>query len=68
MTVRHQYNPRAGSGMRCAKGTLYTGTGFSSFSLFYYEAFAELLQILSKKFFPETESAIDELLSFQVDV
>ena len=35
---------------------------------FYYEAFAEPLQILSKKFRPETESAIDELLNLQVDV
>jgi hypothetical protein len=34
----------------------------------YYKAFAEPLQILSKKFRPETESAIDELLNFQVDV
>ncbi len=35
---------------------------------FYYEAFAEPLQILSKKSRPGTESAIDELLNFQVDV
>ena len=34
----------------------------------FYEAFAEPLQILSKKFRPETEAAIDELLDFQVDV
>jgi hypothetical protein len=32
------------------------------FFKFYYEAFAEPLQILSKKFRPETKSAIDELL------
>ncbi len=40
------------------------------FFKFYNEAFAsaEPLQILSKKFRPETESAIDELLNFQVDV
>jgi hypothetical protein len=38
------------------------------FFKFYYEAFAEPLQILSKKFRPETESAIDELLDLQVDV
>ncbi len=38
------------------------------FFKFYYEAFAEPLQILSKKFRPETESAIDELLNFQVEV
>jgi hypothetical protein len=38
------------------------------FFKFYNEAFAEQLQILSKKFRPETESAIDELLNFQVDV
>ena len=65
MTVRHEYSPRACSGMRCAKATLCTGTGFFKF---YYEAFAEQLQILSKQFRPETESAIDELLNFQVDV
>jgi hypothetical protein len=38
------------------------------FFKFYYDAFAEPLQILSKKFRPETESAIDELLDLQVDV
>ncbi len=38
------------------------------FFKFYYEAIAEPLQILSKKFRPETESAIDELLNFQVEV
>jgi hypothetical protein len=38
------------------------------FFKFYHEAFAETLQILSKKFHPETESAIDELLNFQVEV
>ena len=38
------------------------------FFKFYYEAFAEALQILSKKFRPETEAAIDALLDFQVDV
>jgi hypothetical protein len=38
------------------------------FFKFYYAAFAELFQILSKKFRPETESEIDELLNFQVEV
>jgi len=40
------------------------------FFKFYYEAFAESLQILSKKFRPETETAIqvDELLNYQVEV
>jgi hypothetical protein len=38
------------------------------FFQFYYEAFAEPLQTLSKKFLPETDAAIDELLSFQVEV
>jgi hypothetical protein len=38
------------------------------FFKFYYEAFAEALQILSKKFRPETESEIDELLTYQVEV
>ena len=38
------------------------------FFKFYYEAFAESLQILSKKFRPETESEIDELLTYQVEV
>jgi len=38
------------------------------FYKFYYEAFAESLQILSKKFRPETESEIDELLTYQVEV
>ena len=53
--------------VRCAKAILCTGTGFSNFK-FYYEAFAEPLQIISKKFRPETEAGIDELLNFQVDV
>jgi hypothetical protein len=38
------------------------------FFKFYYEAYAEPLQTLCKKFRPETEAAIDELLNFQVDV
>jgi hypothetical protein len=38
------------------------------FFKFYDEAFAEPLQILSKKFRPETESAIDERLNVQVEV
>ena len=38
------------------------------FFKFYYEAFADALQILSKKFRPKTEAAIDALLNFQVDV
>ena len=38
------------------------------FFKFYYDVFAEPLQILSKKFLPETDAAIDELLSFQVEV
>jgi hypothetical protein len=38
------------------------------FFKFYYEVFAEPLQTLSKKFHPETDAAIDELLSFQVKV
>jgi len=38
------------------------------FYKFYDEAFAEPLQILSKKFRPETESEIDELLNYQVEV
>ena len=38
------------------------------FFKFYYEAFAEPLQTLSKKFLPETDAAIEELLSFQVEV
>jgi hypothetical protein len=51
--------------MRCAKATLCTGTGFFRFS---YEVFAEHLQTLSKKFLPETDAAIEELLSFRVEV
>jgi hypothetical protein len=38
------------------------------FLRFYYEVFAEPLQTLSKKFLPETNAAIEELLSFQVEV
>jgi hypothetical protein len=38
------------------------------FQKFYYEAFAEPLQILNKEFRLETEFAIDKLLNFQVDV
>ena len=38
------------------------------FFQFYYEAFAELHKTLSNKFFPATDAAIDELLSFQVEV
>jgi hypothetical protein len=34
---------------------------------FYYEVFAEHLQNLSKKFPPETDAAIEELQSFQVE-
>ncbi len=64
MTVRHECNPRACSDMRYAKTTLCKGAGFFKF---YNEAFAEPLLILSKKFCPETESATDELLNFQVD-
>ena len=38
------------------------------FFKFCYDVFAEPLQILSKKFLSETDAAIDELLSFQVEV
>ena len=39
------------------------------FFKFYYDVLAEQLQILSKKFLPETDAAaIDVLLSFQVEV
>ncbi len=41
--------------------------GYWFFS-FYYEVIAEHLQTLSKKFLPETEAAIKELLSFRVEV
>jgi hypothetical protein len=51
--------------MRCAKATLCTGTDFFRF---YYKVFAEHLQTLSKKFLPETDAAIEELLSFRVEV
>ena len=34
------------------------------FFRFYCEVFAEHLQTLSKKFLPETDTAIEELLSF----
>ncbi len=66
---RFEHDPytRACSGMHCAKRTLCTGTGFFQF---YYEAFAEPLQMLSKKFLPlaETNEALEELLSFYVEV
>jgi hypothetical protein len=48
----------------CKSGPLY---GYWFFKV-YYAVFAEPLQILSKKFLPETDAAIDELLSFQVEV
>jgi hypothetical protein len=35
---------------------------------FYLEVFAEPLQTLSKIFLPETNAAIEELLSFRVEV
>ena len=38
------------------------------FFQFYYEAFVEPLQTFSNKFLPATDAAIDELLSFQVEV
>ena len=38
------------------------------FFRFYYEVFAEPLQTLSKKFLPVTDAAIEELLSFRVEV
>jgi hypothetical protein len=38
------------------------------FYRFYYEAFADPLSKLSRMFVPETDAAIDELLSFEVDV
>ncbi len=38
------------------------------FFRFYYEVFAEHLQILSKKFLPQTYAAIKELLSFRVEL
>ena len=36
------------------------------FFRFYYEVFADPFQTLSKKFLPETDAAIEELLSFRV--
>jgi hypothetical protein len=38
------------------------------FLRFYYEVFAEHLQTPSKKFLPETDAAIEKLLSFRVAV
>ena len=38
------------------------------FFRFYCEVFAEHLQTVSKKFLPETDTAIEELLSFRVEV
>jgi hypothetical protein len=38
------------------------------FFRFYYEVIAEFLQTLSKKFLPETDAAINNLLSFRVEV
>ncbi len=38
------------------------------FFQFYYEAFVGPLKTFSNKFFPATDAAIDELLSFQVEV
>jgi hypothetical protein len=36
------------------------------FFRFYYDVFAEHLQTPNKKFLPETDAAIEELLSFRV--
>ena len=38
------------------------------FYRFFYDVFAEPHSKLSKKFIQESEAAVDELLSFQVDV
>jgi hypothetical protein len=38
------------------------------FFRFYYKVFVEHLQTLSKKCLPETDAAIEELLSFRVEV
>jgi hypothetical protein len=38
------------------------------FFQFYYEAFVGPLKTFSNKFSPATDAAIDELLSFQVEV
>jgi hypothetical protein len=38
------------------------------FFRFYYEVFAEHLQTLIKKFLLETDAAIEELLSFRMEV
>ncbi len=38
------------------------------FYRFYYDIFALPLSKLSKKFIPESEAAVNELLSFQVEV
>ncbi len=61
----HENNLRSCSVILCAKATLCTDIGFFRF---YYEVFAEHLQTLSKKFLPETDAAIQELLSFRVEV
>jgi hypothetical protein len=38
------------------------------FYRFYSEAFADPLSKLSSKFVPETDEAVDELLSYQVEI
>ncbi len=38
------------------------------FYRFYYEAFADPLSKLSCKFVPETDEAVDELLSYQAEM
>ncbi len=38
------------------------------FYRFYYDGFAEPLSKLSKKFIPESDAAVGELRSFQVEV
>jgi hypothetical protein len=38
------------------------------FYRFYYDVFADPLSKLSSKFVPATDAAVDELLSFQVEV
>jgi hypothetical protein len=50
--------------LRCALRKSDPVYGYWFFK-FYYEAFAESLQTLSKKFIPKTDAAIDEPLPFK---
>ena len=54
----------------CVRYALHKSDPFYGywFYRFYYEAFADPLSKLSSKFVPETDEAVDELLSFEAEM